>query len=1048
MAEEKAAVPKFASFRPKQPPQPVAQTRKTSEEDESQKHRDKQRSHRRERSRDRKHRHDDERRRYRDRSRDTHDKSKAKSASDREALVVPDAKAISRELFDNASNVYRVDTKGDPDNLRYRKLHSYGVPGYKRIGYGAVVGAPRDQRIDRSFPEDKGIILVARDRESRSTRSLLQKARPAEQRKLRLVRPEGEGTIIGGDNEHKLSFIELPRGRKRKRREESPIQEQGEVDYRSIEGKAKAGTQPEDSDVEYASSSDDAEEDEGRATRLQNAALSKRTRDQPQDIEAWMKLIDFQRDVLGYGTGELSHAKTRTLADIRISIYEQALVVMKDSGARAQLTLGMLEEGARFWESKKLSSQWEQALRVFSSDADIWTAYLSFIQSSHAEFRYERCRDEYVKCLGILAKAVRDARGTTQAKKTSRILVYVFLRLTSMMRDAGYHEFAMALWQAVLELHFFRPSSLQSEKQIMEAFEKFWEEEVPRIGEEGARGLASFQPDEQEAPDPVTIEVQTVTSTRKLFTRFAEAERTMAKRFAMPGRSADEAGEDDPYHVVLFNDLSSILFPAILEVEEKRDLIVAFLRFANLPPLPDISDRMYEKWWLDPMLSWTECEDVLIEHYQISTETLFNDAFAELSSESMQWIRSVIATLVNACPENEALAEYHIALEFKLDPTNAAKFAKRLLKTRSSSLRLYNCYAIIESRNKGLESGARIFSTAVSMSTSFSEEEQRNEILLYRTWVWEALRVDDVRAATGVLLSIGGDVKDADTASFSPAVELRVTRWLQEGRDGMFSAGEPQLAVLHVGLLALLSYFKNVRSIEAALDVYETSETLLTSRNLAGSPAHALLHQAKAQLITFHLEHVHLYKPSLLRATLAKSITLFPDNTILLSAHYDLGSDLNLLTAHSILEDNVLAPANATVIGYSFVLSTALKRSVEMGGTPHLIRALFSRATSPSAPGAHNIHLWTCWLHFEAVVQRDYNKAREVFMRGLRELPWSKWWIVRGLEVLGDVVGFEEGRRIWKVLGEREMRVVVDVEELVEEEWERRVAEREGRTIE
>jgi hypothetical protein len=952
-------------------------------------------------------------------------------------VAVIDAQELQKELSENASEVYRIDHKGDLDNVRYRKLHSYGVPPYKRYGYGAVLGAALDQRIDRSFPEDKGIVLVARERESKGTRSLLQKSKATGQKKLRLVKAEN----VGGTEEHDLDFVELPRGKKRKRDEDEPTVEDGEVDYRSIEGKAKVGKQPMDSDVEYATSSDDdaADEDEGRAARLKNAEFSKRTREQPQDLDAWLSLIDHQREVLGFAAGDLPYAKTRTLADIRISIYEQALSVLKDPVAKAKLTLGMLDEGARLWEAKKLSSKWAEVLKSFSNDASVWTAYLTFIQSSHAEFRYEKCRDEYVKCLNILSTAVQAASGTAKAEEISRILVYVFLRLTSMMRDTGYHEFAVALWQAVLELHFFRPATLRDDDAINQGFEEFWESEVPRIGEDGANGWSNFTPDAQDAPKPVTIEVDTITSSRKLFTRFAGGEETMAKRLAMPGRSADEAGEDDPYHIVLFNDLSAVLFPAMLRVSDKQDLIMAFLRFAGLPPLPKMGDRMYEGWWLDPMLSSHNATDILIPHHQTTTDILVADSFTHIRKDDADsdWIRKTVAKLVDASPENDVLAEYHIALEYHLDPLNAGKIAKRLLKSRSSNLQLYNCYAIIQSRNKDISAGSLVYQATFSMIDSLPDAQQKFQVLLFRTWIWEALRVGDHEKAMGVLLKIGGNVDGTPAKVISPALELRVTRWLHEGRDAMLSAGEPRLAVLHIELLALLAYFKNSRSIDVALAVFDTSSELFTSRGLAGSPAHECLHQAKAQLITHHLRNVHLYKPALLRSSLEESIKLFPNNTFLLSAWAGLGPDLDLLSPHSLMEDIVLTGETASITGYSFTVSLASSRSLELGGSPHRIRSLFTRALA-SPPLSHNYHLWTSYLHFETETQKDFTKAREVFMRGLRELPWCKWWVVQGLRGLGDVLGWEDGVRVWNVLGERELRTHVNVEEVVEEEWGRR----------
>ncbi len=41
-------------------------------------------------------------------------------------------------------------------------------------------------------------------------------------------------------------------------------------------------------------------------------------------------------------------------------------------------------------------------------------------------------------------------------------IIYVFLRLTRFLADAGFGELALAAWQASLELNLARPSTLPS----------------------------------------------------------------------------------------------------------------------------------------------------------------------------------------------------------------------------------------------------------------------------------------------------------------------------------------------------------------------------------------------------------------------------------------------------------------------------------------------------------------------------------------------------------------------------------------------------------
>jgi hypothetical protein len=222
-------------------------------------------------------------------------------------------------------------------------------------------------------------------------------------------------------------------------------------------------------------------------------------------------------------------------------------------------------------------------------------------------------------------------------------------------------------------------------------------------------------------------------------------------------------------------------------------------------------------------------------------------------------------------------------------------------------------------------------------------------------------------------------------------------------------------------------------------------EETFARRKLHGSPAHEHLHQANAQLVDFDLKHVHIWQPAQLRRTLGVSIKLFPNNTIFLEARSRIGPDLNIRDSQSPLDDVVLAEGKDTVIGWSFALYSTIQRGLELGGTVHAVRATFERAVSRS--GKHNLHIWISYLLFECE-QKDFRKARYVFLRGLRELPWAKWWIVLGLEKLADVMGFDDARKVWNVLSERELRVHVDIEELVTEAWGPRENEREGKVLE
>ncbi len=63
----------------------------------------------------------------------------------------------------------------------------------------------------------------------------------------------------------------------------------------------------------------------------------------------------------------------------------------------------------------------------------------------------------------------------------------------------------------------------------------------------------------------------------------------------------------------------------------------------------------------------------------------------------------------------------------------------------------------------------------------------------------------------------------------------------------------------------------------------------------------------------------------------------------------------------------------------------------------------------------------------------------------MRSVPWAKRFILLAFETgLRDLMGAEELRGVWNVLGEKELRVFVDLEEGFEGRDERMAVEGEG----
>jgi hypothetical protein len=709
----------------------------------------------------------------------------------RESVRAP--KPIVREGGDEASDLYVIDRKGDKYNLIYGTIHRYNVPLYHRVGRGNVLGLPTSYRIDRDAAEGDALVLKtgvsrtdAKRTKSKSVFSGLAKQRT----KLLRVR---KGPSLDAAAEASQDFLPLDASasRRRKGASEDIATDDERYAYRSIHGKAKPEADI-PSDLEAVSDTDSSDGglrvDPDEEIKSRNAELLRNVERNPTDIEAWLQLIDHQELLLRGSEREsraLTNAERKSLADIKLSLYEKALKKVGDSPSKDVLLLGLLEEGAKLWDTKKLSSQWQAVLKANSQFISLWVKYLDFRQTQFLDFTYEKCFSTYLECLKL------NRLGPGGPEK-GLVQIYLLLRLTGFIREAGFTEHAAGLWQAILETVFFRPEDLDigKDQETLSAFLDFWESEVARIGEFGAKGWRSG---DNALVEPKAFDPQFKVNLRSIFASWTVCERERISNAQLPARSLDETEEDDPYRIVIASDLREILL-LVWDVDSADALIDGFMYYCQLPPLKSPENLESTSRWAgdnflrNELMSNTELaiEGVLqnqtdgTEPSAISplsfphtnfiqtTDTLFADQEAWFSSlrswmkttiESRSdinpdWTRRTLRLLVEANPRNDDLAEYALAVELACNSKEARKYAKSLLKKRSSNLRLYNSYALIKCRSGNHSAAEHVWATTLSMSKTFSDNDRVDCALLWQSWTWEALNARNIAQAAHLLLSI------------------------------------------------------------------------------------------------------------------------------------------------------------------------------------------------------------------------------------------------------------------------------------------------------
>ncbi|EPE36129.1 hypothetical protein GLAREA_05467 [Glarea lozoyensis ATCC 20868] len=1077
---EPRTIPKFGSFRPNPTPTNSLSTDSKVIGRQERKHRSKGegnfKSHdtKREDKTARRHRHH---RRSRSKSQE---RSKERNRQTLDLRPV-EAEAIKKS---DESEAFFIDTKGDEKNLVYGSIHRYDVPVFRRTGGGNVIGTSNRLKIDRYLGDGKYIVLSDwRDStfgpRERYTFSKIKGVRP----RLLKIRPESIGEHQDVLNE---DFVALDDSKiKRSGDQESDDQASGaedEINYRSIHGKKKVGDQPEDVAFQYAGESDDAENQGSHAVgsnhahRQKDLELKRRVEQCPDDIDAWLELINLQDNAL-YGKDErhrATNAEIKSTAEIKIYMYEKALGQAKSMADRERLLVGFMSEGSKVWESKYQSDRWEEISQANIDSLTLWKNYLLFKQSTFSTFRYEEIRDIFIKRIKLLRNEIGNANPGSEMSLWQQ-LIYVLLRATIFIRESGFSELSVAIWQGLIELNFCGPKSPEEPVDRIKTFGEFWETELPRVGEENALGWNHFvqQSGDIDAPGSIIDATTNELDGNGLFRSWSAAERRRHNASSLPARTLDDVAEDDPYRVILFSDVEDFMAALQPGCEEmlRSSLFDAFLIFCRMPAMASqgeesrselskdtlgheflesdptyISQRCLNKPKMDENAA-AKTESPLttpVSNYYMSSDTLFSTGlwFSKMLSWqeryspvyqplSYVWVRNTLKQ-INNFYSNEDLAEYYMAFEWKNEPATIKKVCKGLLKQHPTSLRLYNAYAMIEAARGNRDVSNSVFSAAISMSKSVPEKQSRDTILLWKSWVWSFLESSDNSGGLQRILTIPDGVL-SDSLTSTPATLLRTKQYLRSNRDYLLSSGNFYHAALHTELLALLEYLTTTSpqetqsstqgNITSALTIYTTLSTTLTIH----PTAHELLLQSSARLLHHHAR-TGPFRPALLRQHLTTYLTLFPSNTIFLSLYTWNESRLRIENrVRAILHSTVLLLEHDVLTSRIFAITYEIQH-----GTIHSARSAFEHAVASPACRASPA-LWRLYLLYCLQTPEFVGMAKDIWYRALNACPWAKELYVLGLERLEGIVAFEELRRTWRVMGEKELRVHVDLEERFED---------------
>jgi hypothetical protein len=1017
-------VPKFASFTAKKP---AASSIKESESRPKERSESSRRSHHKHESRSsyssRKHRHGDSR----------VEVEKSGKVSNAEPPSIPPTES---------SDIFVVDTRGDPSNAIYGSNNQWSVPKYLRRGAGRVVGADSTVIISKEGSTDRYVVLNDSTKRSDSSRTGLGQRRLNIPVAKRLVHVEH----IDEEAELDEDFISLGKQKITPNRTDGNImQEVRDLDKLDLHSENES----DQTDDESASGDEDQ-----KTTIRKNAELSRLTRSNPQNVDHWLRLIEHQEAMLTLGrsseNSRVGRKERVRLADIRISIYEEAIQKTKgQSKDQETLWIGLLDEVALVQDFDHLQRRWTDAVRNCPESTKIRLAKLDFIQTHYLQYGLEVCKKEFLVTMSFFRERFELSTTDSQRLELAHAHTYIFLRFTSFLRACGHHELAFALWQATLDIVLFSTPTNNFE-EIIESFGEFWDSEAVRLGESPVGGWTGYlSSTEPQIPDPYQHVTEGINDSYSLeLQQLVQRERALDEKLSLPGRTIDEYDDGDTYHMVMFSDLKDILSSLVMDQLIHTPIVTAFLCFFGIPNMPATPEQCLD-WWSDSFIQTSH------EHFwktgDLSTEnstpfpasfrsrlntvsSILEDTscFGYVPKSQSRVVLEILRSLIAKFNHNDEIAVASIGYVLHHDGlAHAAKETKKLLKLQQTNISLYNAYFVIETLRGNYESAAKVISTPIKMTNSLPEKDQKSLVLLWRTWIWQYFIANDTQNTIHLLLSLDADHIIMPTVDHNALLQMNATsllksrQWINQGQQHSLRQGNASNFALFTDLGMLLAYFEHGQSLVAAMGYGQQSTSLITSSQLGLSRVRELIHQSRTSIIAFHSKYIRPYVPNHIKNLLQESMALFPHNTTFHEEYANQEISFGLSDRlRNILPLVAQDQEHDALPNWLFAIWFAYQRSLEIGGSPYVVRSTLDRAVE-SKRGGKSSTIWLLYLQFEQI-HGDINSFRTVLSRALTRLPWVKEIIMEGLEYLDGKISNDEIGQLYSLLEEREIRMHQD----------------------
>ncbi|CAG8460298.1 12938_t:CDS:10 [Ambispora leptoticha] len=900
------------------------------------------------------------------------------------------------------SRLFIVDRRGDPNILTYG-LNKYDIPLYHRAGAGCVLGLSSKLRIDQKASKGNEGIVIRSSSNKKTIRYTDKRYGIRDDKDIIRFDFEANQSSFNWNQ----TYIPLDNGNVSNDEDE----DYDVPDYRDIERKKERDIKSKENVQIDKKEGLTYEEHIRQKTKNFTLQLER----EPHNISLWLQFIEFQNESMQIGKKASSSSTRASINEIKISMFEKAL---EKNPNNQELLLGLLKCCEETWDPPRLLTKWDQVLKENPRAIKLWMQYLNFRQTNLASFTFTQCVEVFEECLDVLRGAA-SSENLNDIEEIEEIMIHVFIRLCHFLIQSGYSERAYACLQGVMEMNFFLPEMLKgkSYEERLSKFGEFWETELPRFGEKGAKGWMYYANEENTIDDndeDNTSFHERMTSPDEAedgYHNWLMAEIELEKAQALPLRS-DSKNEnleiEDPFRIVLFDDIQSFIFD-LTSPKARNNMIYACFNFLGLPFNPCRSSR--HSFVTDAFL-----------HPKLANESLANSNFWPLSensaftvvnnihgilmeSETRTGDNNVFKFPLKTFPqENDnlfksddwfSICEETMLTDFNITFAKGRKLAKELLKTDRMNLVLWNGYAQLEKSRNNISEARKVYLTALSMYRSFPEQYQLHAPLLHRMFAemeWEQNRPN---TALNILIMLTEEkssfdsVSEQDMSPPSPTRLLRARKYYAQKISQMSTLAASQADarnVIHLCVcFSLLEYLS--QNLGEACKIYETMLAELVARNASQAIECELTYVAYPFLSTKIQNRVRRF----LDAALIKK----PSHVLWTFAVF---AELHLQKTYN----------------------------------QHQIRALFERALECPTT-RHSVSIWSLYINFEIKHNRQ-DRAKALFFRAIRECPWSKDIYLLAFRRLRSHFSTEELEEVMNLMLEKEIRLRIPFEKYVDDD--------------